>query len=98
GGQQSLLWWVIPAVLAGMPMPFIHPDRRMDGGGALTDYDDDLSILYSAGVRAVASLLNIQSDASVYSSAGFDFLCLPVADGCAATQNQSLSFVASVAG
>src|ERR1043166_3179375 len=27
--QGSLLWWVIPGVLAGMPMPHIHLDRRM---------------------------------------------------------------------
>lgn len=27
--EDNLLWWVIPSVLAGMPMPFIHPERRM---------------------------------------------------------------------
>src|SRR5439155_4977641 len=29
----GLLWWVIPGALAGMPMPFIHPERRMNMGG-----------------------------------------------------------------
>src|SRR5437867_2654851 len=89
----NLLWWVIPNVLAGMPMPFIHPERRMAGGGALTAFDDELPALYSLGVRAVVSLLNIPSDASVYESAGFSFLCLPVPDGGAPTMEQTAEFV-----
>jgi atypical dual specificity phosphatase len=91
--EHSLLWWVIPGVLAGMPMPFIQPERRMAGGGALTAFDDELAALHSAGVRAVVSLLNIPSDASVYSSAGFSFLCLPVPDGGAPTMEQAEEFV-----
>ena len=47
------IWWVIPGALAGMPMPFIHPQRRLNMGSALTAYDDDLLALYTAGVRAV---------------------------------------------
>jgi CheY-like chemotaxis protein len=89
----ALLWWVIPGVLAGMPMPFIHPDRRMNQGGPLGAYDDDLPVLHAAGVRTVVSLLNIPSDASVYESAGFAFLCLPVADGGAPTMDQANDFV-----
>lgn len=91
--QSSLLWWVIPGGLAGMPMPFIHPDRRMAGGGALAAFEDELPALHSAGVRAVVSLLNIPSDASVYESAGFSFLCLPVPDGGAPTFEQAEEFV-----
>jgi hypothetical protein len=91
--QSDLLWWVIPGVLAGMPMPFIHPDRRMAGGGDLAAFEDELSVLQSAGVRAVVSLLNIPSDASVYESVGFSFLCLPVPDGGAPTFEQADEFV-----
>src|SRR5438094_8575253 len=29
----GLLWWVMLGALAGMPMPFIHPERRMNMGG-----------------------------------------------------------------
>lgn len=94
---DNLLWWVIPGVLAGMPMPFIHPERRMAGGGALTDFDDELAALHSAGVRAVVSLLNIPNDASVYESVGFSFLCLPVTDGGAPTMEQATQFVCFVA-
>jgi hypothetical protein len=94
--QSSLLWWVIPGVLAGMPMPFIHPDRRMAGGGALSAFEDELSALKSSGVGAVVSLLNIPSDASVYGSAGFLFLCLPVPDGGAPTVAQAEEFVCFV--
>ena len=91
--KQTLLWWVIPGVLAGMPMPFVHPERRLSGGGALDAYDDELPSLHAAGIRAVVSLLNIPSAASVYESAGFDFLCLPVPDGGAPTFEQTLQFV-----
>jgi hypothetical protein len=91
--QNNLVWWVIPGVLAGMPMPFVHPERRMAAGGALTAFDDELPALDSLGVRAVVSLLNIPSDALVYESAGFAFLCLPVPDGGAPTMEQAAKFV-----
>jgi|ERR1041384_1276032 CheY-like chemotaxis protein len=94
--SSSLLWWVIPGALAGMPMPFIHPERRLNMGGALTAYDDELPALNSAGVRAVVCLLNIPSDAAVYESAGFAFKCLPVPDGGAPTLEQAQEFIAFV--
>jgi atypical dual specificity phosphatase len=94
--QNNLLWWVIPGVLAGMPMPFIHPDRRMAGGGALAAFDDELPALHLAGVRAVVSLLNIPGDSPVYESSGFAFLCLPVPDGGAPTIDQTEKFVCFV--
>src|SRR5258706_15737669 len=92
-GEQDLLWWIIPGELAGMPMPYVHPERRLSLGGQLRAYDDDLLILHSAGVRAIVSLLNIPSDARIYETAGFDFLCLPVADGSAPTFEQAARFV-----
>src|SRR5436190_2441695 len=76
-----------------MPMPFVHPERRLNSGGTLTEYDDELPELYSSGVRAVVSLLNIPTDAAVYGSAGFAFLCLPVPDGGAPTLEQAIAFV-----
>lgn len=91
--ENNLLWWAIPGVLAGMPMPYIHLDRRMAGGGSLTAFDDELPLLHSAGVRAVVSLLDIPGDGSVYESAGFAFLCLPVSDGRAPTFEQADEFV-----
>lgn len=90
---NNLLWWVIPGVLAGMPMPFVHPERRLILGGPLTVYDDELPLLYSAGIRAVVSLLNIPSDAAVFESAGFSFLCLPVPDGGAPSPEQAAQFI-----
>ena len=91
--QGNLLWWVLPGVLAGMPMPFVHPERRMAGGGTLTAFSDELPMLQSAGVRAVVSLLNIPSDAPIFESAGFAFLCLPVPDGGAPTMEQAEEFI-----
>ena len=74
-------------------MPFIHPDRRMNGDGTLDEYEDELPELHRLGIRAVVSLLNIPSDEGVYSAAGFSFLCLPVADGAAANFEQTRQFV-----
>jgi hypothetical protein len=91
--KTSLLWWVIPGVLAGMPMPFINPERRLNSGGALNAYDDELPELHSAGIRAVVGLLNIPSDAAVFEPAGFAFLCLPVPDGGPPTLEQATEFV-----
>ena len=62
-------------------MPFLHPQRRLQGGGELTAFVDELSTLHDSGIRAVVALLNIPSDAGVYRTAGFAFLCLPVPDG-----------------
>ncbi len=89
----GLLWWVVPGALAGMPMPYIHINRRMAAGGPLTAFEDELVELHAAGVRAVVCLLNIPGDASVYESAGFSFLCLPVPDGGAPTFEQADEFI-----
>src|ERR1051326_6885459 len=93
GSDNSLLWWVIPGALAGMPMPYIHWERRINHGASLTAYDDDLPILRSAGIMAVVCLLNIPTDEAVYRAAGFAFLCLPVPDGAAPSMDQALQFV-----
>jgi atypical dual specificity phosphatase len=76
-----------------MPMPFVHPERRLNLGGPLNAYDDELPELYAAGIRAVVSLLNIPTDRAVFESAGFSFLCLPVPDGGAPTPEQAGEFV-----
>ena len=96
GTSTSLVWWVIPGALAGMPMPFVHPERRLNMGGPLTTYDDGLPAMYAAGIRAVVSLLNNPEDASVYEAAGFIFKCLPVPDGGAPTMHQAQDFVGFV--
>ena len=75
-----------------MPLPFVHPERRL-GGGPLATYDDELPILYTAGIRAVVSLLNIPSDAIVFESAGFTFKCQPVPDGGAPAMEQAEEFI-----
>jgi len=90
---NHLLWWVIPGILAGMPMPFVHPERRMNQGGNLNQYADDLPVLHATGIRAVVSLLNLSTDESIYRCAGFSFICLPVPDGNAPTLSQASEFV-----
>lgn len=74
-------------------MPFVHPERRLDGGGSVDSYADELPMLRSAGIRAVVSLLNIPSDAKIFDAAGFSFLCLPMADGGAPTLEQAEEFI-----
>jgi atypical dual specificity phosphatase len=82
-----LLWWVLPGVLAGMPMPFIHPQRRLNQDAALLDYEDDLTALYAAGIRAVVSLEACvgwqiyESAGPLFGSAGFNLYCMWFADG-----------------
>jgi atypical dual specificity phosphatase len=92
-GPPGLVWWVIPGVLGGMPMPFVHFERRMNHGSPLAAWEDDLPVLHAAGVRAVVCLLNIPGDEKVYESAGFSFLCLPIPDGGAPMAQQASDFV-----
>ncbi len=87
------IWWIVPGVLAGTQMPYIHPERRLNQGGTLHQYDDELPLLYAAGIRAVVCLLNIPSDAAVYEAAGFTFLCAPIVDGCAPTLELAIRFI-----
>lgn len=73
-------------------MPYVHPERRLNQGGPLNAFPDELPELYASGIRAVVSLLNIPSNSDVYESAGFSFLCLPIPDGAAPTAAQAIQF------
>ncbi len=88
--EYNELWWAIEGTLAGMAMPFIAFDRRYNHGGALTAYNDDLPLLYGAGIRAVVSLLNIPTDKPVFETAGFDFGCFPIMDGAPPTTEDAI--------
>jgi atypical dual specificity phosphatase len=79
------LWWVIPGQLAGMPRPFLDPNRRSTGGVAINAFGDDLRPLHDAGIRAVVSLLNIPGDARIYAEADFAYFPLSIPDGSAPT-------------
>jgi len=93
GGASLDLWWAVPGMLAGMPMPLIHPDRRKRFGGALEAFADDLPLLAHAGIGAVVCLLNIPGDAAVYSSAGFGYYLMPIPDGAAPSVQQFIGFL-----
>jgi polymorphic toxin system DSP-PTPase phosphatase-like protein len=75
------LWWLLPGKLAGMPMRFLHPERRARGGGTIDAFADDLRPLKEAGVGAVVSLLDLRGDAQIYREAGFGYFPLPIPDG-----------------
>jgi|ERR1051325_5348682 atypical dual specificity phosphatase len=90
---DRLIWWAIDGVLAGMPMPYVSTERRMNLGGSLDAYEDELPVLHRAGIRAVVCLLNIPSDAAVFTSAGFKFQCWPVEQGLAPTIEQAGAIV-----
>jgi atypical dual specificity phosphatase len=74
-------------------MPYIHPERRLHGGGALRAFDDDFAYLYDSGIRVVVSLLNLPADQKIYEDAGFAYLCLPIADGFPPSLEQTQRFV-----
>jgi len=93
---ERLLWWAIDGVLAGMPMPYVSAERRMNLGGRLDAYEDELPVLHRAGIRAVASLLNTPSDAAVFSSAGFRYQYWPVEYGLAPTREQTNAIIAFI--
>lgn len=92
--HSSLVWWVVPGFIGGMPMPWLHPDRREDQGGPLHDYDDELAALHAEGVRAVVCLLNLPSDDAVYRSAEFAFHLMAVPNGMPPTIAQTHAFFA----
>jgi len=95
--ESSLnIWWIVRGVLAGMSMPHIHPLRRLNSGGPLTAYDDDLPVIHQAGIRSIVCLLNVPSDAEVYQTAGLDFKCVPIIDGMAPTVEQADDFIVFV--
>ena len=91
------LWWVVPGVLAGTSMPFMHPERPHTPDAALDAFPDELPALWHAGIRAVVCLLNMPGAASTYTAAGFAFLLLPIVDGAAPTPEQFRQFLAFVA-
>ena len=87
------LWWAIDGELAGMGIPYLDPDRRLNPGSALEAYPDELPALHQAGVRAVVCLLNIPGDREVFEAAEFEFRCFPIKDGQAPTMEQASEFV-----
>ena len=91
------LWWAVPDVLAGMSLPFMHPERPHTPGATLDAFADELPALWSAGIRAVVCLLNMPGAASTYETAGFAFLLLPLVDGAAPNAEQFQQFLAFVA-
>jgi atypical dual specificity phosphatase len=91
--KYTNLWWVIPSVLAGMGMPYIDSLRRLNLGGSLKDYPDDLPSLYQAGIRAFVCLLNIPSDEQIFQDAGFAYKCIPIDNGCAPNLHQATELI-----
>lgn len=77
-------------------MPIIHPKRRLKNGGLAHEFDDDLPILFDAGVRVVVSLVYNPEDEPLFTSAGFVHACLPVPDGYSPTLDQTSRFVTVV--
>lgn len=61
-------------------MPYVHPERQRNQGGALKAFDDDLPQLHAEGIRAVVSLVNNPNDGLLFHEAGFDFLCVSIPD------------------
>jgi hypothetical protein len=60
GNRAGLDFWPVTQLnLIRSPpasWPFIHPERRLNMGGSLTAYGDELLALYTAGVRPSSAL------------------------------------------
>jgi atypical dual specificity phosphatase len=90
---RNYLWWLIPGELAGMPLPFIDPARRKLPSSTLCQFDDDLPFLSEIGIRSIVSLVkNSPRYEHVYSSLGFHYQLLPIADGEAPAEIQVSQF------
>lgn len=87
------LWWAVPDLLAGMSMPYVHPFRYDVETAALTDFDDELPVLWHSGIRAIVGLLNNPSAPETFRSAGFDYCWLPIVDGGIPTREQFDEFL-----
>lgn len=87
------LWWAVPDILAGSSMPYVHPLRYEAGAADLAEFEDELPVLWDAGIRGVIGLLNIPGAPGVYRSAGFDYCWLPMVDGGIPTRDQFTQFL-----
>ena len=74
-------------------MPWLDPLRRLNRGGALDAFPDDLPMLHGLGIRAVVCLVNLPNDAAIFQDAGFEFKCFPIADGHPPSLTQAAEFV-----
>jgi len=72
-----------------MPLPYIALERRMNLGGTIEAYEDELLSLKQAGIGALVCLLNLPGDARIFESAGFEFHCSPIANGQAPGSKQA---------
>lgn len=92
----ELLWWVIPGILGGMPMPYIDPIRRNQGEAGLNRCDDELPLLYAEGIRSVVSLIETPSEASLWQDAGFAYLSSPIPNFAPPETEQMLQIIGFV--
>ncbi len=87
------LWWALPGVLAGMPMPQLHRSRRDRPGAPLGAFRDDLPLLAAAGIHSVVTLLQIPGDTAVFRAAGFEHLLMAIPDGYPPSLQQFITFL-----
>jgi len=87
------LYWVIPGVLAGMPMPMLDPSRHENPSLPAGAHPDDLSRLQRVGIGAIVCLLQSRALSEVYAGAGFAAHFLPIPDGDAPQLHQFLGFL-----
>ncbi len=74
------IWWLRDRQVAGMPLPYMAPERLSDPGAAVADYDDDVRVILDAGIRSVISLVNARHS-KIFAAAGIDFCAIPIPDG-----------------
>jgi atypical dual specificity phosphatase len=75
-----------------MPRPFLDPRRQELADNAVAGIRDELTQLSEMGVEALVCLIEEPADAGIYREAGFEVLCLPMANGSPPTRDQWLEF------
>lgn len=90
---RNRIWWVIPDELAGMPMPFVHPERRRHPKRPLEAFEDDMPYLVEMGIGSVVSLVfGSARFEEMYAELGITYLHLPIHDGEAPSFEQVVQF------
>ncbi len=87
------LYWVIPQVLAGMPMPMFDLRRRERPNLPAEAFPDDLPVLRRVGIRAVVCMLHMPAVVQIYAAAGIACHLMPIPDGDAPSLGQFLGYL-----
>jgi atypical dual specificity phosphatase len=83
------LWWVIPDELAGMPLPWLSPERLKSPNSKIEAFSDDVQFLAQIGIKTIIAALQLPLQNQVFKNCGFNYLSLQIPDGFPPTEEQA---------